>query len=129
RRLAPDGHVVDAQLAFAVDLRLLHVHVGAESTAVDQRGADVDQVEQALLQPALLDRLAQLEEFAGQLRRLLRGTQSLAHGMSSVCSDDVREWPDRTKKAYACRSGPGSFVARSDTLRRSHEIPDVHPPF
>src|SRR5205823_351872 len=90
---------------------------------------DVDQVEQAFLQPALLDGLAQLEEFAGQLRRLLRGVQSLAHGMSSVCSDDVRGWPDRTKKAQACRSGPGSFVARSDTLRRSHEIPDVHPPF
>src|SRR5262249_41887464 len=79
RGLPPDGHMVDAKLPLAVDLGLLHVHVDAEGAAVELRGADVDQVDQALLEAALLDELAHLEELSGKLWGLLGVVDSLSH--------------------------------------------------
>src|SRR6185312_2603968 len=82
RRLAPDRDVMDAQVALAVDLRLLHVHVEAEGAAVELRGADVDEVEQRRAEGARLGGLGELEKLLEQLGALLGVVGAGAHGSS-----------------------------------------------
>src|SRR6185437_9949561 len=55
RRLAPGPHQVQPQLVLAELARVRDMHRDAKGTAVDLRGAHFDQLQQAMVQAALID--------------------------------------------------------------------------
>jgi hypothetical protein len=75
--------VVQAQLALAVELRLLDVHVQAEGAAVHLRGADVHEVGEPRLDVAAPgDGHAEVLEFpyeVGRLRGEVKARLGVAH--------------------------------------------------
>ncbi|MNL39821.1 hypothetical protein D3C87_1621290 [compost metagenome] len=79
---APDRNVMQAQLLFALDLGLLDVHVQAEAAAIDLRRADLDQIQDRLLDRPGLQEHAEFDEFLEQLGRLGESIETLTHGDS-----------------------------------------------
>src|SRR6516225_8726887 len=54
-RLSPDAHEVDPLFAQSVVARFLRVHVDAIGASVDLRGAQLDEVDKALLKSGILN--------------------------------------------------------------------------
>jgi hypothetical protein len=70
RRFLPCGDEIEPLLGLAVRARLTAVHLDAERTAVDLRRPQLDQMQQALFEPAFVDRLVQRDDRLDQFRRL-----------------------------------------------------------
>ncbi|MNY24666.1 hypothetical protein D3C86_1583970 [compost metagenome] len=89
RRFAPDRHVVQAQFAFAVDLRHLDVHVDTERTAVELRRTNLDELLDGRLDRGLLEQDPELDELLGQLGGLLEVVRTLGHDFSPVSTPEA----------------------------------------
>src|SRR6187402_277920 len=86
-RFAPDGHVVQAQRALAVDGGALYVHVDAEGTAVDLGNTHLDELADRLFDRGVAEGHGELEELLEQFRGLLLVVD--AHGVASLGMGEV----------------------------------------
>ena len=79
-RFPPDGDMVEPQLALAVDLCFLDMHVETEGAAIDLRSPDMDEIADLFLDGAVRLGHAEVGKLLEQLGRLLGGVQALCHG-------------------------------------------------
>ena len=71
--------MIEPQLAFAVDLGFLGMHIEAEGASVNLGGANIDQIQDRLLDRNFLDFVAQSHQAFEELGRKLCEVKSLCH--------------------------------------------------
>jgi len=95
-RLAPSLQEVDAFLAFTVPARVPGVHINTESAAIDLGDADQYQVDQALLQAAIVNIGLKIEHRFHRVQGYGIGVEPCFHGNLSDEWSQLKEREART---------------------------------
>src|SRR5690606_574937 len=85
RGFAPYRQMLNTQFPFAVDARFLHMHVKAETAAIELRGANRNQIPNGFFYCGVLQGVAELHELFEQFRGLL-------YVVDALCHDCSRRW-------------------------------------